>query len=120
MQPILVHQRIKNRQVKAIAIAAPRRSALFPEFPTFAESGMPDFEGSAWWAVMTRAGVPVKIVARLNTEINEILRLPKIRERLAAMDVEPDGGSVAELAAHLRSERAKWAAVIKDAGITIR
>lgn len=118
--PLAMSPYIKNRQVKAIAIAAPRRSALLPDFPTFAESGMPDFEGSAWWAVMTRAGVPSKIVARLNTEINGILQLPKMRERLATLDVEAAGGSVAELGVYLRSERAKWEAVIKEARITIQ
>ncbi len=118
--PLAMSSYIKNRQVKAIAIAAPHRSALLPEFPTFAESGMPDFEGSAWWAVITRAGVPPKIVARLNQEINGILLLPQIRERLATLDVEPAGGSIAELGVYLRAERAKWAAVIKDAGITVQ
>lgn len=118
--PLAMSSYIRNRQVKAIAIAAPRRSSLLPEFPTFAESGMPDFEGSAWWAVMTRAGVPAQIVARLNREINGILLLPQIRERLMTLDVEPAGGSIAELGMYLRAERAKWAAVIKDAGIIVQ
>ena len=117
--PLAVSQYIRTGQLKAIAIAAPRRSGLFPEIRTFEEAGLPDFEGSAWWAVMTRAGVPSQIVTRLNGEINRILRSPQLKERLAVLDVEPVGGSPGELATYLNSERAKWAKVIKDAGIVV-
>jgi tripartite-type tricarboxylate transporter receptor subunit TctC len=78
---------------------------------------MPDFEGSAWWAVMAPRGVPGGTVTSLNREIDKALALPDSRKRLAALDVEPGGGSPAEVGAYLQSERAKWAAVVKDAGI---
>ena len=79
-----------------------------------------DTESAGWLAAMTRAGVPTAIVERLNREINQFLQLPQIRERLAALDIEPAGGSVSDLTEHLRSERKQWAALIKGAGIVLQ
>ena len=117
--PLAMSSFIKNRQVKPIAIAAPQRSGLLPEVPTFHEAGMAEFEGSAWWAVMTRAGVPVAVVTRLNREINRIIESPEVQKRLAALDVEAARSAPLEVAAYLKSERAKWAAVIKEARIAL-
>ena len=115
--PLAMSGFIKNKQVKPIAIAALRRSALLPDTPTFHEAGMPDFEGSAWWAIMTRAGVPSAVITRLNREINQIIESPDVQKRLASLDVEAASSTPAEAAAYIKSERSKWAAVIKDAGI---
>lgn len=117
--PVATAPYVKSGQLRPIAIAAPHRSQLFPEVPTFAESGLADFEASTWFGMMTRAGAPPAIVTRLNEEINRILQLVDLRARLAALDAEPAGGSVREFAAHIRSERAKWGEVIKEAGIVV-
>jgi len=103
----------------ARVISAPRRTPLFPELPTFEESGLPDFEVSTWFGILTRAGVSVAIVRRLNEEINRILLLEDVRARLEILDAEPAGGSISEFEAHIRSERVKWAKVIKETGIVI-
>ena len=66
---------------------------------------------------MTRAGVPQTIIATLNEAINRGLRLDDVRNRLASLDAEPAGGTSGEFAAFLKSERVKWGAVVKDAGI---
>lgn len=118
-QTIAARPHIKGGRVKAIAFSAPRRSPLFPEVPTFEESGLPDFEVSSWFGIMTRAGVPSGIVTRLNEEINRILRMEDVRARLETFGAEPAGGSVSQFAAHIRSERVKWAKVIKETGIVI-
>jgi tripartite-type tricarboxylate transporter receptor subunit TctC len=116
--PVAPAPHIKGGRLKAIAIAAPRRSALFPEVPTLDESGLPEFEVSTWFSMMTRAGVPSAIVTRLNAEINRILRMEDVRARLMTLGMEPAGGSISESAVYIRSERAKWARIIKDTGVT--
>jgi len=117
--PVVAAPFIRSGQLKPIAISAPRRTPLFPELPTFEESGLPDFEVSTWFGILTRAGVSVAIVQRLNEEINRILLLDDVRARLEILDAEPAGGSIGEFAAHIRSERVKWAKVIKETGIVI-
>lgn len=110
---------IRSGRFRPIAMGSSRRSSAFPEIPTFDESGLPGFTATSWFAIMTRAGAPSANVARLNGELNRILQLPDVRARLLAIGAEPAGGSVGELAAHLRSERAKWGQVIKDANIKL-
>ncbi|OGA46734.1 MAG: hypothetical protein A3G24_22505 [Betaproteobacteria bacterium RIFCSPLOWO2_12_FULL_62_13] len=117
--PVVGAPFVETGRLRAIAISAPRRSPLFPGVPTFEESGLPDFELSTWFGIMTRAGVPSAIVTRLNEEINRILRMDDVRARLTTLDAEPAGGSVSEFSTHIRSERVKWARVIKETGIVI-
>ena len=117
--PVVGAPFVRSGQLKPIAISAPRRSPLFPAVPTFEEAGLPGFEVSTWFGILTRAGVSAAIVRRLNEEINRILLLEEIRARLATLDAEPAGGSISEFEAHIRSERVKWAKVIKETGIVI-
>ncbi len=115
--PVAASPYINGGRIKAIAIAAPTRTPLLPDVATFDESGLPGFEASTWFGVMTRAGVPQTIIATLNEAINRGLRLDDVRNRLASLDAEPAGGTSGEFAAFLKSERVKWGAVVKDAGI---
>ncbi|MGZ8209368.1 MAG: tripartite tricarboxylate transporter substrate binding protein [Burkholderiales bacterium] len=116
--PVAPAGHIKAGRIKPLAIAAPHRSPLFPEVPTFEESGVRDFEVATWFGVMTRAGAPGAIVARLNDELNRILRMEDVRAKLTMLGLEPAGSSVREFGAYIRNERMKWSKVIKDAGIT--
>ena len=118
--PVAVTHYVRNGQLKAIAIAAGLRSDQFPELPTMNEAGLPGFESAGWLALITRSGVTSSIITKLNAEVNRFLKLPQIRERLSTMDVDPAGGSVNDVTAHIHSERAKWATVIKEAGIKIQ
>ena len=93
------------------------RAPLLPDVATFDESGLPGFEASTWFGVLTRADVPGSIVTTLNESINRILRMEEVRNRLAALDAEPAGGTSKAFADFLISERVKWGAVVKDAGI---
>ncbi len=117
--PVAPAPHIKSGRLKAIAVAATHRSPLFPEVAPLDESGLLNFEVSTWFSMMTRAGVPSAIVARLNEEINRILRMEDVRTRLMALGMEPAGGATGESAAYIRSEQAKWAKVIKDTGVTL-
>ena len=114
--PVASGPYVNSGRLKAIAIAAPQRSALFPAVPTFEESGIA-LELSTWYGILTQSGVPRAIVSKLNEAINRILRSDDVRAKFATLDAEPVGGTVEEFAAFIKSERVKWGAVVKEAGI---
>ena len=107
---------IKAGRLRAIAITSNARSAVMPELPTVAESGVPGYEASTWYGVLAPARTPRPIVMRLNSEAKKALAVPEVRERLVAAGVDPVGNSPDEFAAYVRTEIAKWAKVIKLSG----
>ena len=115
--PVASKPYIDSGRLKAVAIAAPQRSAILPAVPTFDESGMPGFEISTWFGIFTQSGVPRPIVVTLNQTINRILGMDEVRSKFATLDAETVGGSSGEFAAFIRSERVKWGAIVKEAGI---
>lgn len=117
--PVAPGPHIKAGRIKALAIASAQRSPLHPEVPTFEESGMPDFDFSTWFGMMTLAGVPPAVIARLNAETNRALRIEDVRARLLAIGLEPATSDPREFGAYIRSERAKWAKVVKESGIAV-
>lgn len=114
--PVALTQMKANR-VRALGISSSRRLSLAPGLPTIAEAGFPGFESDTWYGVLTPAGTPVAIVARLNADIARILELPEVRMVLEQHGAQPAGGSPAEFRAFLQSEIAKWAKVIKAARV---
>ena len=114
-----VQQHIKADKLRALAVTTAKRSRLMPELPTIAEAGVPGFEAMTWHGVLTTAGTPPAIVNKLSAEINRILQLPDVRERLGALGAEIIGGTPQEFAAHIKREIPKWAKVIKDAGVRL-
>jgi tripartite-type tricarboxylate transporter receptor subunit TctC len=105
------------KQVKLLGMASPKRFAQAPDVPASPEFGMPDFIASAWFAIAAPPGTPGPIVDKLNAALNEILRMPDVRERLTAQGAEPIGGSPAEMTAFLNAERARWKKVIDSANV---
>ena len=114
-----VIQHIKANRVRALGVTTAKRSRFLPELPTMAEAGVPGFEASTWHGVLVPAGTPGAIVERLNMEINRMLQLADVRERLAAMGVEVVGGSAKEFADHIQREIPKWAKVVKAIGVQL-
>jgi len=114
--PTIVQQ-IQSGKVRALAVANPSRSAIMPELPTIAESALPGFEVTNATGMLAPAGTPREIVARLNQEIIRIVKLPDVRERLIGVGVEPVGNTPEQFGEYIRSEIAKWARVVKSAGI---
>jgi len=109
---------VKAGRVKGLAVTSAKRVPAFPDLPTVAEAGVPGFEVVAWSGVVVPRGVAQPVVLRLNQAINAALKLPSVRERIALLGVEPLGGGTPEqFREHIRRETAKWADVVKRAGI---
>jgi tripartite-type tricarboxylate transporter receptor subunit TctC len=102
-----------------LAVTSPQRAQVLPSVPTVAESGLPGYESIAWWGVMAPAAVPMSVVSTLNRTIVKSLNATETRERLATEGVEVAGTTPAQFGDFLKRETAKWAQVIKTAGIRI-
>lgn len=107
---------VKSGDVRAIAVTSANRSAAAPNIPTIAESGLPGFEATSWFALMAPAGLPKEVLARINAETARVMALPDVREKLAllGLDVAPD--SPEALASLIQKETVKWAKVVKESG----
>jgi tripartite-type tricarboxylate transporter receptor subunit TctC len=90
-----------------------------PNVPTVAEAGVPGYEFTIWFSMFAPAGTPKPIIDRLNQEIVKALAEPEMRQKLAATGVNAGSSTPEELGKHLRAEVAKWAKIIKAAGIPI-
>ena len=112
---ILPH--IKAGRLRALAVTGRTRSALLPEVPTLAESGLPGYEAGSWYGILAPAGTPGAIVARLNAEINAAIRQPEVRERLAAEGAEVLGGTPGDFASHIKAELSRMGKLMREAGI---
>jgi tripartite-type tricarboxylate transporter receptor subunit TctC len=110
--PALLPQ-IRSGKLRVLAVASERRSRVLPHVPTMAESGMPGYHASSWHGLFAPAGTPRDILARLHTEIVQIVRLPDITERLSAQGVEPVANTPEQFAEFVKSEIARWARVVK-------
>jgi tripartite-type tricarboxylate transporter receptor subunit TctC len=110
---------VKAGKVRALAITSAERSPVAPELPTVAESGFPGFEVIGWFGWLAPARTPNAIVERLNREIVIALNRPEVRNRLLDMSTVPVGNTPRQFAGFIRSERDKWAKVVRDAGIRI-
>lgn len=107
---------VKAGRVRAIAVSTEQRLALLPEVPTVAESGVPDFVVTTWFAVLAPAATPGPIVTRLNAEIGAILGDASVREKLDRAGLIPSPSTPAQLADLIRTESARWGKVIRDTG----
>lgn len=107
----------KSGRLRALAVTGAKRARAVPDLPTMAEAGVKDYESATWYGILAPAGTPADIVGKLNNGIVAILRQPDIAEHLSHEGAEPVGNSPQQFGAFIRSEIAKWAKVIKAAGI---
>jgi tripartite-type tricarboxylate transporter receptor subunit TctC len=110
---------VKGGRLRAIAVTSPKRLKNLPDVPTIAESGYPGFEAATWSGLVAPKGTPKAIVERLNAETNKALKNPEMLAKLDSDGSEPLGGSPQRFADFMKSEHAKWGAVIKEAGIKL-
>jgi tripartite-type tricarboxylate transporter receptor subunit TctC len=108
---------IAGGKVQAIAITSARRSSVAPNIPTMAESGVPGVEVVSWFGILAPAGTPAPIVNFLNAEIVKAMNAPDVRQQMAALGADVVTNTPQEFAAFISAERAKWAMVVKEAGI---
>ncbi|HEY5608533.1 MAG TPA: tripartite tricarboxylate transporter substrate binding protein [Alphaproteobacteria bacterium] len=107
-------------KLRALAVTSTSRTQALPQVPTMVEAGYPEIVGGAWFGVVVPAGTPREIAAWLNREIGKVLALPDVKDRAQALGFEPVGNSPEEFAAVIKADGAKWAKVIKGAGIQPR
>jgi len=111
---------VKDGKLRPLAVTGSRRNLAALEVPTFAESGLPGFDASAWYAVFGPAGLPREIVQRLNTELSRAVESADARERYAALGLDIAASTPEDLGRRVREDSAKWAAVIKANNITLQ
>lgn len=116
---VAVMPQVKAGKLRALAVSTARRSALMPDIPTMKEAGLPEIESMAWMAFMAPASTPTPIVERMNREINAVLAMPEVREKLHAQYMEPIGGSTDDLRRFMLKEREVMTPVIRRSGATI-
>ncbi|RYY82297.1 MAG: tripartite tricarboxylate transporter substrate binding protein [Comamonadaceae bacterium] len=110
---------VKANKVRALAVTGTKRSALFPELPTVAESGVPDYEFSAWFGVFAPAATPPAMLAQLNAAINKAMGAPALSDRLAQLGAEAHIGTPDAFARYFKGEVDRWEQVIRSSGISL-
>ena len=110
---------VKAGRVRGLAATSAARLAVLPELPTVAESGLKGYESSQWYGMLAPAGTAEDILNGLNSQLAATMRSQEMKQRLAADGVVPVGSTRGEFAAHIKSEIAKWARVIKQSGARI-
>ena len=108
---------VRAGKLKALAVSSKTRSSQAPEVPTVDESGVAGYDVNVWFGVLTVAGTPREIVQRLNADMVRILTSAEVKERFAKMGVDVVAGTPEQFGQFLKSEVARWAKVVHDAGI---
>jgi tripartite-type tricarboxylate transporter receptor subunit TctC len=108
---------VRSGKLRLIGVSTPARLASFPDVPTISESGLPGFEFRSWFVVVAPAGTSKAVVARLNAEIRKAIANPEVREKLIAQGFTVLGSSPEELGAATKEQLARYAKLMKQAGI---
>ena len=115
----LPHLRAGAIKVRPLAVTSAKRAPDLPDVPTLAEVGVPDSVVQSRTGILGPTGTPQNVIKLLNSELNRVLQLPDVRERLGSYGLVPAGGSAAELGSYLQAEIARWKKVVKVAGIKV-
>ncbi len=110
-------QHIKAGKLRALAVSTAKRSPLAPELPTMAEAGVPGYDFSAWFLLLSPSGLPAPILKKLNDEVERVMSLPETREKYQAMGAEPGHGTPQELQAFVASEIRRLGEVARASGM---
>jgi len=110
---------VKAGKVQPIATTRLKRSGAYPNLPTVAELGYPGFDVSTWYGLMGPAGMPRDVVVKLNREVNRIMALPEVKEKLDQAGAEDGGGTPEQFADFVRDEIAKFTKIVKEAGVKL-
>jgi tripartite-type tricarboxylate transporter receptor subunit TctC len=109
---------IEAGKIKAYGVTSATRVAAVPNLPTIAEAGLPGYAASGWFSVVARGGTPRETIDKLNAVLTAYLKRPDVAQRLTTLAINPLTSTSDELEKFIPGEIAKWARVVKDAGIT--
>jgi len=107
---------VKNGELKGIAVTSAQRSPAAPDIPTIAESGLPGFEATSWFALLGSPGIPREVQMRINAETLKVMALPDVKEKLAKLGLDINTGTPEALTTLMQAETVKWAKVVKESG----
>jgi tripartite-type tricarboxylate transporter receptor subunit TctC len=110
---------VKAGRVRALGVSVPQRTSLAPEIPTIAEQGLSGFNVSPWFALFSTAGTPQSVIHKIHAETLKVMSSAEVSERLQSQGLKIETGSPQELERYVKSEIARWAKVVKEAGIKI-
>jgi len=110
---------VNSGRLRALAATGTKRTPLFPDVPTVAQAGLPGYSAASWFGMLTPAGTPKAIIARLNQEINKAFAAPEIKAAYAAEGLDPIGGTPEDAAKSIREGMAQWGKLIRDLGIKL-
>jgi tripartite-type tricarboxylate transporter receptor subunit TctC len=110
---------VRAKTINAIAVAGSRRASALPDVPTVAESGVPGFEASAWFGLVAPAKTPAPILAKLESDVETILKMPDVQKRFDELGAEPGAVSGADFGKFLANETTKWTKIIRESGAKV-
>ena len=116
--PAIPH--VKAGRIKALGVSGLKRASAAPDIPTIAEQGLPGFEVNSWYGLFVPAKTPRPILMQLNKEINRIMALPDVRERLSSQGVDPVASTPEELTRIVQAEKKVWSKVLRQANIKVQ
>jgi tripartite-type tricarboxylate transporter receptor subunit TctC len=111
------HPHVQSGRLRALAVMSLERSSAYPEVPTMKEQGLPDLEVETWYGAFAPANTPSKIIQKLNSDINAVLRDAQVREAIEKQGMSPVGGTPQRLAELVKNEIPRWTRVVSAAGI---
>jgi tripartite-type tricarboxylate transporter receptor subunit TctC len=110
---------VKSGKVLAVAQTRAKRAKGHPGVPTMQEQGFPGFEATTWYGLAGPGKLPTPIAQKINRDVNTVLAMPDVQERLDTYGAEDGGGSTEKFAQFILSETAKWAKVVKDGNVKV-
>ncbi len=116
---LTISQQAKAGRMRVLAVTTLKRSSAAPDLPTLAESGFPGFDTSLWFGLVAPAATPKDLIGRVHAEVLRVLKKPDVVERIASQGADIVGNSPAEFGAFIASESAKYARIIKQAGVKL-
>src|SRR2546422_185251 len=114
-QTVLPH--VKAGRLKALAVTGVKRAQTLPGVPTVAESGLPGYQAVGWFGLLAPAATPGSIVLKLSADVNSVLAQAEVRAKMTALGADPGGNTPEEFARFIREDQAKWAKLMRQAGI---
>ena len=108
---------IKSGRVRGIGVTSAKRNPRAPDVPTFAEAGVPGYDVSSWYGICAPAGLPKAVLAKFNAGLVKVLSSPDLQQRMGDQGIDVTPSTPEQFLAHVKAETAKWAKVVKEAGL---